>query len=358
MRICILNLLNDRFDETSVSGPLGGSETWAVRLAHSLSALGHGVTVVCACDPHTAADGVRWETYSAGGGEYDAVIASRLVSSSFSFISSAGIRAPKVFVQLHDEYAWGDDIRPDDLSDPRLRAVVCLTDWHAAHVAGKCGRPDLIRKIPNGIDLSEFPDIDVARRPGHYAVWSSCFSRGLCIASDVARLVRREVPDFRVVACTYSKSGLDLIGPDVAYAGALPKRELYSLMAGAGAWFYPSTYSETFCITAVENMYCGNAVVLAPRYGTTEFAGYCRPMERQFATDDRINFQDPAYYRAADPAGYARAVAEAAYRIVSELRRFESPESVAFRAGVRDEIARRFSWEAVARQWADLISEA
>jgi len=136
----------------------------------------------------------------------------------------------------------------------------------------------------------------------------------------------------------------------------MSKCGLYKLLAGAAVWFYPSTYSETFCITAIENMYCGNAVVMPPRYGTTEYAGLIEPMSRQFATDDRINFMSSMTYSGIDPDNYRKACEEAASKIVRYISDFNDPAVRTMRGKAHDFIAKEFSWSAVVAKWEALFS--
>ena len=42
-------------------------------------------------------------------------------------------------------------------------------------------------------------------------------------------------------------------------------------MCKHAVWFYPSVFNETFCITAAENAYAGNHLVMHPEFGTTAF---------------------------------------------------------------------------------------
>lgn len=165
------------------------------------------------------------------------------------------------------------------LSHPKLTHIVCLTYWHKYKWIEQF--PETENKviiIPNGIDYKGFVNMypspkmidgklfgsspaSLPKKNLNQYIYSSHAERGLSKLLEDWPSIKKETPSSTLKICTpeygleYFKENylpliLNLEG--VEFLGTLPQQELYQLMAKSQYWYYPSTYEETFCITALE----------------------------------------------------------------------------------------------------------
>ncbi len=120
------------------------------------------------------------------------------------------------------------------------------------------------------------PILPSERNP-HRAVYSSSPDRGLQTALELWPLVRAEVPDAELHVF-YGFQGLRAIQPSLADAleakakategvvlhGRIPPRELAHEFLRSGVWFYPTWFSETSCLTAMQAQAAGLYGVTSP----------------------------------------------------------------------------------------------
>jgi len=177
---------------------------------------------------------------------------------------------------------WRGEVIPNSrelLSHPKLTAIICLTYWHKEVWLEQFPETEYkILVIGNGIELDNFvpmwpqPKFNNGRLyppPPHLTpkkvknqyIYSSHAERGLSQVLEDWPQIKQENPDATLKICTpeyglkyfeenFSSLILNLEG--VEFLGTLPQQELYQLMAKSQYWYYPSTYGETFCITALE----------------------------------------------------------------------------------------------------------
>jgi glycosyltransferase involved in cell wall biosynthesis len=123
----------------------------------------------------------------------------------------------------------------------------------------------------NGIDLERFEFRSPPRKKRGNVVYSSCPTRGLEAAMNVMDKVVERIPEAELHVF-YGFEGLHITGRGeevrtleramakrsyVKYHGNVPQRELVRHLVDAEVWLYPTTFAETFCITALEMLGCG-----------------------------------------------------------------------------------------------------
>lgn len=165
------------------------------------------------------------------------------------------------------------------LSHPKLTHIVCLTYWHKYKWIEQF--PETENKviiIPNGIDYKGFVNMypspkmidgklfgsspaSLPKKNLNQYIYSSHAERGLSKLLEDWPSIKKETPSSTLKICTpeygleyFKENYLSLILnlEGVEFLGTLPQQELYQLMAKSQYWYYPSTYEETFCITALE----------------------------------------------------------------------------------------------------------
>jgi glycosyltransferase involved in cell wall biosynthesis len=150
--------------------------------------------------------------------------------------------------------------------------IVALSRYHA-----QCFPQQRLIIMPNGIDLDLFKDISYGkledRQVGKLA-YTSNFDRGLPIAIDILHQWRKQYPHLEL----HVYGGMAVYGwgdqrqrlyvPDntegVVFHGALPKAELAKELGTCWAWFYPTFWPETFCISALEAQAAGTPCITVP----------------------------------------------------------------------------------------------
>jgi glycosyltransferase involved in cell wall biosynthesis len=278
--------------ETLERDGMGGSETMAWEMSKRLAKLGHDVEVYAHRPEREGKqrwEGVWWFDASdfvlSDGSErtrsepFDVLIVSRQ-AAAVELPHSAKARV----LWVHDVHV-GPDFTPDIAAKYDL--IWCLSSWHRDFFLS-CYPwlpPGKVEVTRNGIDPDRFSRRDVVRNP-HRAIYSSSPDRGLQAAVDAWPEVRKRVPDAEL-HCYYgfgnwerslqlggengiphcSRAALEKLKasiastPGVVMHGRVNGKQLAEAMLGAGVWFYPTWFSETSCITAMEAQAAGLACV-------------------------------------------------------------------------------------------------
>lgn len=272
--------------ETLERDGMGGSETMAWELSKRLAARGHVVEVFahCGTKDHPAGkyDGVHW--YDASqfeGHECDVLIVSRQ-APAITIPHTAKARV----LWVHDVHC-GPDFTPQIAVKYDL--VWCLSKWHREFFLQTYPwlAPGKVEVTRNGIDPHRFAGAP-ARNP-HRAIYSSSPDRGLAEAVANWSEVRRQVPDAEL-HCYYgfdnwersielggenglpqcSRAALEALKkavaetPGVYMHGRVNQKQLAEAMLGAAVWLYPTWFSETSCITAMEAQAAGLVCICPP----------------------------------------------------------------------------------------------
>lgn len=274
--------------DTAARVGIGGSETMAMNMAKRLAARGHKVRLFGDC-PGTEGkyDGVDYVHHDKFRNvDCDVLITSRrpqYVDDEFN------VRARATLCWVHDIGCGSSLTHARAL---RIDRFLCLSQWHKDFFlnAHKCVHPDQIIVTRNAIDLSRFDEAThggpVARNP-HRAVYGSSPDRGMEVAVKVWPEVRRRVPDaelhifygfqtWEVSARSMNDQGqlqlIDRLKRDldaarqhgVHFHGRVDQVRLAREFMSSGVWAYPTWFTETSCITAMEAQAAGLRIVTSP----------------------------------------------------------------------------------------------
>ncbi|NDE15328.1 glycosyltransferase [bacterium] len=263
--------------DTPRTRALGGSETMAAGLAVALSAQQHSVVVV-----GNVLDTVGSPRYLHEERARDVVLGCRfrllIVSRDLTFLDRfRGIHAEKTIVWAHDVDVLGGH----HLAAP-ISAYVFVSEWQKRLFLERYASlpRDRCVVVPNAID--DFRPV-VSTRVANRFVYSSCVNRGLEKILDLWPIILATIPDATLWVATYNTfprnpweetlrermTALD----GVRMLGQLAKPELYKILATCEFWLYPTTFLETFCITAVEMMAHGVLCIYYPVAALPETIG-------------------------------------------------------------------------------------
>lgn len=273
-------------------GPMGGSELMAWQMARGLRARGHSVRLIGDClGAEGTWDGVQFVSYQAAQS-----LRCRLLISSRQAEALDVIGHDRSWLWVHDITA-GDSLTVERAQ--RLERIMVLSRWHeqammAAYPWIGDGGLTVTR---NGIDLSLFARVDVPRKQAR-AIATSSPDRYLPMLLDLWPEIRRRVPEAEF-HCYYGfanmRNAAQIRGSHDELAaiveleqrvdaarelgvfmhGRVTQRELAEAFLSSGALIYPTWFSETSCISAMQARAAGCNVVTSPIAALPEtLAGY------------------------------------------------------------------------------------
>jgi GT2 family glycosyltransferase/glycosyltransferase involved in cell wall biosynthesis len=333
-------------------GGIGGSETATVYTALDFLRKGWQVTVVGDCEGKEGDyGGVEYVHHTRLGemlqaGSYDLFVSSRRAD-----VFSREIPAKKKLCVVHD--IWLSPDRNANLWPDRVDAYLVLSPWHKQFFLNhhQNAPPDKVRISRDGIDLKRFAQT-VRRDPGRI-VYSSSPDRGLDTLLHCLPEIRKQVPHANVqifygfenwekaVQVRKNKEEIrwmeeikaKLEDPGVVMRGRVGQAQLAREMLRAQVWAHPTRFTETFCITAAEQMAAGNPVV------TTDLGALSTTVG-----DAGILIPGDAYDKAYQE------------RFVSEVVRLMT--DAAYRQSYHERSlakAKKWSWEGIADEWLSLV---
>lgn len=260
---------------------LGGSETALIRLAEELFLAGgepqnsYFPTIYAQISEPGYFSGVRYRQI----GEYmpqvrqDAVVAWR-----YPELADSDVRTDNLILWMHDTDA-GDRLTP--VRAARFTKIVVLSEWHKAHMLKTYPflDPSKLVIIGNGVDKERFAPVtgEKVKREPHRVAYTSSPDRGLdLVLEHIWPKVVERVPDaelhfyygwqaWRALEDSYphmrefrQKVGnLLLDGKNIVQHGRINQDELAIELQKASVWLYPTYFTETYCISAVEAQVAG-----------------------------------------------------------------------------------------------------
>lgn len=274
--------------DTARKSGLGGSETAVIEMAKRFKSKGHRVRVYGNCDGMEGIfDGVEYYDHTKYKNlQCDVLITSRrpqAVDDEFN------VRYKVSFCWVHDIHCGSELTHQRAL---RINKFFCLSNWHKDFFLSQheCVHPDQVIVTRNGIDLSRFKK-DVVRNPKR-AVYSSSPDRGMEVAVAIWPRVRERVPGaelhvfygFQTWEACADKDQKHLIGKlkqmlvdyetaGVVSHGRVSQEELAEEYLKSGVWTYPTWFSETSCISAMEAHAAGLRMVTSPIAALNETVG-------------------------------------------------------------------------------------
>lgn len=328
---------------------IGGSEMAAVQMAKRLVQLGHRVRVYSGCTQH-------------GEGIYDGVeyrISEKFINLKCDVLISSRMAQPlgEPTVEAKARVLWVHDVGPHGMT--RELALKCdyvfaLSEWHKSEILRLCPviDPAQILVTRNGIDINRFSEL-IQRNP-HKVVYSSSPDRGLPALLQMWPRIRAAVPDAELHVYYGFKNWLhwadagqkkliteiqsimdSLSSQGVIYRGRVPQQDLAQEFMGAGAWLYPTWFTETSCITAMEAQAAGLRIVTSPIAALQETVGTRGTMIR----GDWLSKE------------YQDQFTEAAIQALTK------PEDYLERDKLRAFALLNFNWDDVAISWSGIFKE-
>lgn len=298
--------LPESIDETGI----GGSETCVVNAARCLAQIGWNVEVFATEDRHpNFRDGVTYYHHAAfDPNEPCDVLFVVRKPELFDYDLNARIKV----LYLHDA-TYGE---PGSMQYPspervdRMDRIFVLSQWHKDTMQEQYPHiPDeKFFVTTNGIDIRRFDRGmrgHVRKDPKRF-VYSSSGDRGLEVLLSMWPLIYKCDPDYRlhlyygfetwkrIASARGDQQALDRMEnvvrmsqhPGIVTHGRVGQARLAEEMAASNLWLYPTWFTETSCITAMEAMASGVRGITTPLAALVETATYARFVEGDCKTPE------------------------------------------------------------------------
>ena len=266
--------LKDKWNYTySLNNPVGGSETAAIGLAKSFSKKYQiyiagdvieekfdNITFVNSHNLNKLLENTPFHT----------IIISRYINF-FEFYKC--VYTYQTYIWAHDTclITYGIHNTDKDVLTTyykKINGCICLTEWHKKlYTELYKTLNSKIHIINNGIDTSLFMINKNIEKVKNRFIYSSRPERGLKRLLELWPQISEKLENAELYICSYvnfPRTDSDNYDNDmkvkkmmeqydnVKYLGNLLKKDLYELIFTCEYWFYPTNFSETSCITAME----------------------------------------------------------------------------------------------------------
>jgi hypothetical protein len=266
---------------------VGGSETYIIEMSRHIQKQGHfKVVVFCNCIQQSIFDDVEYipiSYYSSFVANVD--IHTSIVSRFSEYIPvSIHSKVKNVYLVLHD-------LTPSGIVLPiheKFKKVFCLSEWHVGYFLNIFPQfKDITVPFYYGIDVHKFDNeslvnnaeipksniymqiIETVQKIPNKFIYSSFPNRGLFQLLQMWPKIYEKYPTASLHIYTdvngkwvnavegelmVKIKGLleSLTNHNIFYHGWVNKSELADAWKTSEYWFYPCTFMETFCLTAVE----------------------------------------------------------------------------------------------------------
>ena len=252
---------------------VGGSETYIIEMARYIQKSNEfDVFVFCNCLEEEIYEGVTYKPLA----DYYAFVKQNYIHTCI--VSRYSEYLPVTFKGWTENvYLVVHDLSPTGIvipNDNKLKKIFCLTEWHADYLSQIY--PTLKPKITHfyyGIDFVKFKNNNITMKEQYKFIYSSFPNRGLLellqmwpkiyeyqpdaslhIYSDingtwVNNVAGDKMNEIRKLMKTYD---VENNGMNIYYHGWVNKKQLADAWSSSDIWFYPCTFAETFCLTALE----------------------------------------------------------------------------------------------------------
>ncbi len=322
--------------------PLGGTETGIIRVSEVLAERGHEVTVLTRME-NSVSGKARYVSFKHANevGAVDAIIAVR------EWIPLVSPLRCKKFFWTGDSYDQPHNL---GMGDRRVAAMMhgffAVSEWHRKSLCLASGFPEQKAfVVGNGVHLPYFSGSEERKRKR--LIYSSTPYRGLALIPALFSELKKRHPDIELhifsgygvyagpqgyearAQAQYEELAERLKQQGCVVHGNVTQGQLAREFMKSSLLFYPNTFEETSCISAMEAQAAGCAIVTSARGALPETVG-----ESGILIEGKPGTEE-----------YMRAFLDAADKILSDDQTFERLS----RTG-QERARQMFSWERVAER--------
>lgn len=280
-----------------------------------------------------------------------------------------------IYNNVNNIYNYSD---PDNFVDNHIemqskiiKKYICLSDIHKHYLNmfNHVNENDC-EVIPYYINPTYFTDIDFERKPDHRILWSSNINEGLILLTDyILPIVKNEINDFGIDIYNYENYGgineyYDNNDSINIISNHLSKSELYNEMSKHACWVYPATYIKPFNITCIENILCGNNIILP----VNDWASDIMKPYSKFLLQNKFNIYDFIVFPLdlnnkqyqeilLTDENNIQLINEIANQIIFSIKNYNNPYMVMHRESMKEYMLNIYSEENFINKWEKLFNE-
>lgn len=247
-----------------------GTEIAIIKLATELSKLYNIYIVTLSEDiSHEFDNGIIYVNYKNLKVDIDILIISRYINY---FIYCCFKPCKKIYLWVHDvtliayyeNYIfenYGKEYLHNFIN--RIDKIIVLSDWHKNFFQQYYNIPEnKLLIIGNGISTIDFLPISLNIKQKNRFIWTSCLTRGIERCISIIQIIHKELPDTELhifrdynLKKEYVESLKDL--NYIYFYGKVDNLRIIEEFKKSDFWFYPTIFSETYCISALEAQMAG-----------------------------------------------------------------------------------------------------
>ena len=252
---------------------VGGSETYIIEIARYIQKSGlFNVYVFCNCQEEENFEDVIYKPLA----EYYIFIKENYIHTCI--VSRYSEYLPVTFKGWTENvYMVVHDLTPTGIvipMDKKLKKIFCLTEWHVEYLSQIYPTlKDTLVPFYYGIDFNKFKNDNIVLKQQYKFIYSSFPNRGLLQLLQMWPKIYQFQPQASLhIYCDIDGKWVNDVQPqmmqqirelfkeylieennmNIHYHGWVNKRVLADAWLSADIWFYPCTFMETFCLTALE----------------------------------------------------------------------------------------------------------
>lgn len=267
---------------------ISGSEYMAINMAKEFHKFGYRTFIFGSFEDESSGvdyqgiyDGIQyidWKFFPEFSSKYiiDYLIVSRFVSNLVYYDN------------IFNVYLWVHDILPHMSNNAlvfqthlnKFRGFIVVSKWQRDYVISHIGVPESMMILSrNAIYSERFLDYDINKKIPYRFIYSSDAYRGLNHLIDMIPLVKEKYPETTLVIYTrlehIEEKTMDKIkSMDYVFLNSRVSQEVIKdEYLKSDVWLYPTDFSETYCITALEAMASGCLVACTRYAGLADTVG-------------------------------------------------------------------------------------
>lgn len=270
---CIPNVVKDWDEDSLKTRGLGGSETAVIHMARHLhNKTGRKVRIFLDRNGISEKEGVSYEPIS----EMYAHFQTHMPALHIAWRHNVKLTAAPTYLWCHDLGYLGVE------NPPAFDGILALSEFHKNWLHHIYDVPkEKIYLTGNGIEPSRFKiEGEEFDKNPNKIVYSSSPDRGLEQVIAVMDEVIKEMPDAELHVF-YGFQNMRAMGQNemadtfekmlasrsyIRNRGNIPQAELTQEFESAAIWLYPTTFLETYCITAIEAL-CSGVYPIVRKFG-------------------------------------------------------------------------------------------
>jgi glycosyltransferase involved in cell wall biosynthesis len=244
-----------------------GTEISILKLAYQLSKVYNIYIVTLSIDETVITDNFIYINYKNLFIKVDILIISRYINY---FLYCFFQPCTKIYLWVHDVTVLsyyknftmdnnGKELLHNFLD--KIDKIILLSEWHKSFFQSYYQIPDnKIVIIGNGITINDF--IPITEKQKNRFIWTSCLTRGIERCIEIIQTIHDVFPDTELhIFRNYENYGnfVESI-KDLTYIhfhGNVNNKQIIEEFKKSDYWFYPTTFNETYCISALESQMSG-----------------------------------------------------------------------------------------------------